>query len=120
MNFLPVDSVLADARVLAERLLPKGLWEIQEASSLRLKARIVLSQEAFVSLFYAPRTRRLDLSLIVSGRRTFGIDNLGGWHCHPTSNPAHHNPTNEPSLSEIFSEMGKAFAEQHLERRGQP
>lgn len=114
MNFLPVHAILDEVRTLASQFLPKGTCEVQEPSFLRPKVRIVLSQDAFIGLFYAPRTMRFDFSLIVAGRRVFGTDNLGGWHCHPAGKPTVHAPIKEPTLGEVFSEMKKVLAEQRI------
>ena len=35
-------------------------------------------------------------SLICEGQRVFGVDNTGGWHIHPCSDPARHDPLVDP------------------------
>jgi hypothetical protein len=68
----------------------------------------------------APWTRRFDFSLIVAGRRAFGIDNLGGRHCHPVGNPTVHATIKEATLGEVFSERKKVLAEQRILLEGTP
>jgi len=45
----------------------------------------------------------IDFALIMEGKRTFGYDNLGGWHKHPVENPEMHKYCEKPDI-EGFSE----------------
>ena len=42
----------------------------------------------------------------------FGIDNLNGWHRHPSGGVKQHEIIEEPTLEEIFSEIKSATAKQ--------
>ena len=45
-------------------------------------------------------------SLICEGQRVFGVDNTGGWHIHPFSDPARHDPLVDPlSFAEFVDEI---------------
>lgn len=86
---------------------PETPLTITERQRYLLKIRIELGQETFIDVFYNPKNERTDFSLIQNNRRIFGYDNLGGWHRHPTEDPASHVPCDEPALDRVFLEIRK-------------
>jgi hypothetical protein len=59
----------------------------------------------FADLYFREETGRTDYALIVSGRRRYGLDNLGGWHEHPLHDPATHVPIDPPSPDEALRKL---------------
>jgi hypothetical protein len=51
-----------------------------------------LASGAFVDAFYIEQTGTTAFALIEQDRRVFGVDNTGGWHVHPLSDPTQHQP----------------------------
>lgn len=82
--------------------LPHCLIEVTEQNSLRLKARVRISLAMFIDIFYAMRTGKISIALVLEGKRVFGIDNLGGWHVHPVGENQAHHRIEEPSLEEAL------------------
>ena len=92
---------------LTGEYFPAAKLETQEINQFRLKIRITLSSTSFIDIFYGVRKTRIDFALIKEGKRTFGIDNLSGWHRHPLNKPDCHEFIKEMSLQEIFSQLAK-------------
>ena len=89
---------------LAGQYFPTSKSELQEATPLRLKMRIMLPSNLFIDIFYGVSKKRIDFALIKATERIFGIDNLNGWHRHPFGGVKQHEAIEEPTLEEIFSE----------------
>ena len=96
---------------LADIYLPHANIQTKEYSKFRLKLRLSLSVDFFIEVFYSPRTDKVSFTLIVDGKRIFGIDNLGGWHRHPIENPSTHVGITEPKLEKIFESIKNAIEE---------
>ncbi len=60
-----------------------------------------LDEDRFIDVFFNERNQRTDLSVIEAGRRVFGYDNLGDWHCHPLGAPDQHEACEEPALADF-------------------
>jgi hypothetical protein len=84
--------------------LPGGDIEITEMSILRLKVRYHIAVSVFIDIFYAVRTEKVSFAVVQKGKRVFGIDNLGDWHCHPFGKPEDHVSIDEPSIEEIAAQ----------------
>jgi hypothetical protein len=76
-----------------------------EVNAFRFKARILLSENYFIDVFYGFSKQRIDFALIQNGRRIYGIDNLGGWHCHPWETEKDHMRINPLSIEEIVANI---------------
>ena len=107
-----VDAFQAKVQALAEQHFPTSKPELQEASPLRLKMRILLSSDLFIDIFYGVSKKRIDFVLIKATERIFGIDNLNGWHRHPFGGVKQHEAIEEPTLEKIFSEIKSVTVEQ--------
>ena len=53
--------------------------------------------------------KRTSFAVVQERERLFGIDNLGGWHCHPLGKPEDHKPIDEPSIEEIVAQCSIAI-----------
>ncbi len=49
--------------------------------------RYHIAVSVFIDIFYAVRTEKVSFAVVQKGKRVFGIDNLGDWHCHPFGKP---------------------------------
>ena len=64
-----------------------------------------LDASSFIDMYCNIENGRFDFSLIQSGRRACGYDNLPEWHYHPVYNPASHIHCKKPTLRQILEEM---------------
>ena len=103
-----VNAFQAKIQDLAGQHFPTSEPELQEANPLQLKMRIVLSSDLFIDIFQSKE--RIAFALIKETERVFGIDNLNGWHRHPSGGVKQHEIIEEPTLEEIFSEIKSATA----------
>lgn len=57
-------------------------------SDFSLIARIGLSSEIFIQIYINTRKQKINLALVISDNRVYGIDKEGGfYHEHPFENP---------------------------------
>lgn len=102
MNVTTFSSLLRQA---AQEVFPQASVRVSIIRATRLKARIELSEEKHVDVFFREETQRIDYALIVARTRVFGLDNLKGWHRHPLGNPDHHIPCPEPTPYEALKQI---------------
>jgi hypothetical protein len=84
--------------------LPGATVQRVDRTIIAVKLRVDLNEDRFIDVFFNSRSQRLDLAVIEHGRRLFGYDNLGGWHCHPPDSPDRHEPCAEPELESFVRE----------------
>jgi len=96
--------------------IPHGQLEIDEMNPVRFKARYHVEASLFIDIFYAIRTGKISFAVIQKGERVFGVDNLGGWHCHPFGKPKDHKPIAKPLIEEIIGQCTTAI--ERLRGRG--
>ena len=89
--------------------IPHGQLEIDEMNPVRFKARYHVEASLFIDIFYAIRTGKISFAVIQKGERVFGVDNLGGWHCHPFGKPKDHKPIAKPLIEEIIGQCTTAI-----------
>ena len=77
--------------------------EVVARTIVAIKLRVDLDEDRFIDVFFNERNRRTDLVLIERGRRVFGYDNLGYWHCHPLAAPDQHEACEEPTSRTSFA-----------------
>jgi len=89
--------------------IPHGQLEIDEMNPVRFKARYHVEASLFIDIFYAIRTGKISFAVVQKSERVFGIDNLGGWHCHAFGNPGNHKPIAQPLIEEIIAQCAAAI-----------
>lgn len=104
-----VSDWLDAARIAAQQFFPNCLYYEQIIRASRVKVRIEIGENIFADLFFREETGRIDYTLIASGERRYGMDNLGGWHEHPLDQPNSHRPVEEPTPGEALRLLRKAF-----------
>jgi len=72
------------------KYFPGSSMQIQVIRSTRVKIRVEIQMAIFLDLFFREETGRVDYTLIQDNERVYGIDNLGGWHEHPSEDPDSH------------------------------
>ncbi len=102
MDITTFSSLLCQA---VQKVFPHATLNVSVIRSTRLKARIELSEERFVDVFFHEETQRTDYALIVARKRVFGLDNLRGWHRHSVENPSQHISCPEPTPQEAMKQI---------------
>jgi hypothetical protein len=92
-----------------QRHFPTARVHVQILRQTRVKVRIEISEHAFIDLFFREETGRVDYSLIMNSARCYGLDNLGGWHEHPVSQPDMHQPISAPTPEEALFRVRRAI-----------
>ncbi|OFV88816.1 MAG: hypothetical protein A3J75_06725 [Acidobacteria bacterium RBG_16_68_9] len=95
------DTFEAAFRAAVAAVLPSATVEVVARTIVAIKLRVDLDEDRFMDVFFNERNRRTDLVLIERGRRVFGYDNLGDWHCHPLAVPDRHEACAEPTLEDF-------------------
>jgi hypothetical protein len=96
------DAFEAAFRATVAAVLPSATVEVVARMLVLIKLRVDLDADRFIDVFFNSRNRRTDLSLIEGGRRVFGYDNLGDWHCHPPEAPELHVACSEPNVGDFI------------------
>ena len=79
---------------------------VRRLTSTSISLRISIASGGFVDAFYNEQTDTMAFAFIREGQRLFGVDNTGGWHIHPFSDPASHDPLADPlSFAEFVDEI---------------
>ena len=89
-------------RAAVAAVFPSAAVEVVARTIIVVKLRIELDEDRFIDVFFNSRNGRADLTLMDSGRRAFGYDNLGGWHCHPPDAPDRHDACAEPDIEDFL------------------
>jgi len=100
-----VESFLQELEILKQELFPDTRLEIVYIRFDRASIRMHIDARHLIDIYCNVENGRFDLSLIDSGRRVFGYDNLSEWHYHPVHNPASHIPCDEPTLRQVLEEI---------------
>lgn len=95
------DTFEAAFRAAVAAVLPSATVEVVARTVVTIKLPVDVDEDRFIDVFFNERNRRTDLSLIEGGRRVFGYDNLGDWHCHPLAAPERHEACVEPTLEDF-------------------
>ena len=79
---------------------------VRRLTSTSISLRVSIATGGFVDAFYNEQTDTMAFAFIREGQRLFGVDNTGGWHVHPFSDPARHDPLADPlSFAEFVDEI---------------
>lgn len=84
---------------------------VRRLTSTSVNMRVSVVSGGYVDAFYNEQTDTTAFAFIRAGQRVFGVDNTGGWHIHPFSDPSRHDRLNSPlSFADFVHEI-----EQHLQ-----
>ena len=71
-------------------------------TDVTLLCRFGITPDVFIQVYVNTRKEKLNLALIVSGNRIYGVDKEGGfYHEHPLDNPGSHKKTHAMGLEEF-------------------
>ena len=71
-------------------------------TEVTLLSRFGLSVDIFIELYVNLKKQKINLALIVSGNRIYGIDKEGGfYHEHPFKNPEGHIKTEQIGIEDF-------------------
>ncbi|HQI87730.1 MAG TPA: hypothetical protein PKV20_24440 [Anaerolineae bacterium] len=77
----------------------------------RLKTRVDLEKGCHVDIFFREETQRIDYTLICGDMRLFGLDNLKGWHYHPSAEPSQHVPCAAPTPMQALEQIRDVYVQ---------
>jgi len=101
-----VEDFLSELEALKQELFPEARLEIVYSRFNRASIRMHLDASSFIDMYCNVENGRFDFSLIQSGKRVCGYDNLFDWHHHPVYDPVSHIPCKEPTLRHVLEEIG--------------
>jgi hypothetical protein len=78
---------------------------LTEKRKISLEARIKISEEIFIEVYYNILSDKKSFALIKNNQRIFGYDNYRYWHLHPLNSVTAHIPCEEPSIEKVFEEI---------------
>lgn len=90
---------------ITKRKFPDANITITEKRKITLEARIKVSEEVFIEVYYNMFSDKKSFALIRDGQRIFGYDNYKFWHVHPWNRVATHLPCEEPTIEKVFEEI---------------
>ena len=67
-----------------------GVPILRRLTPTSINLRLDVTVGGFVDIVYNERSGATSYTLIRAHRRAFGVDNTGGWHRHPASDPDRH------------------------------
>ena len=87
-------------------------YDIRTLDNAVLKARVYLTIDAFVDVYFNPTNGACSYTLVQDKRRIYGADNaFVGWHIHPFENPDEHRLCNEVRFHEFLNAVGQWMSE---------
>lgn len=85
---------------------------VRRLTATAISLRVAIQSVGFVDAFYNEQTATTAFALIREGQRAFGVDNAGGWHVHPFSDPQRHDPLpGSLSFAEFVAEIEQWLAQ---------
>ena len=91
-----IEDFLQDVVVGQKRFFPEAHLVILERIPFYVKARITRNNMRFIEIRLNSRNKKQSFTLVESGKRIAGFDNLNGWHLHPFGNPDSHKKVSAP------------------------
>ena len=90
---------------IAKRKFPDASITLREKRSITVEARVKVSEEIFIEVYYNILSDKKSFALVKNNQRIFGYDNYKYWHVHPQNNVTAHIPCEEPSAEKVFEEI---------------
>ena len=95
-----IEEITQTVQDVSERYGLKLLYI--DFTDITLIARISVTFEIFMHIYANTKKDKLNLSLVVSEERIYGIDKEGGfYHEHPFRNPSHHIETKQMDIEDF-------------------
>lgn len=95
-----IEDIILTVQDVSERYGLKLLY--LDFTDTTLIARIAFSPKIFIQIYANTRKDKLNLSLVVSEERIYGIDKEGGfYHEHPFRNPSRHIETKQTDIEDF-------------------
>ncbi len=90
---------------IAKRKFPDASITLTEKRKITVEARVRISEEVFIEIYYNILSNKKSFALIKNNQRIFGYDNYKYWHVHPRNSAADHVLCEEPSVEKVFEEI---------------
>ena len=102
---MDLNQLLEGRKNASKKFFPLVTLQYEIVRNIHLYVRITFQQDLFIDIYANSETERKDFALIHKNERTYGVDNLKGWHYHPFGEIGKHLPCKEPSVEEVFENM---------------
>jgi len=89
----------------ARRQFPEASIILTEKRKITIEARVKISEEIFIEVYYNTLNDKKSFALIKNNQRIFGYDNYKYWHVHPHNNVTTHVLCEEPPIERVFEEI---------------
>ena len=90
---------------IAKRKFPDASIALSEKREITVEARVMISEEIFIEIYYNILSNKKSFALIKKHQRIFGYDNYKYWHVHPRNSAAEHVLCEEPPVEKVFEEI---------------
>lgn len=91
---MKIEDIVQTIKIVADKFRLKLLYI--DHTDITVISRIGLSPEIFIQIYANVKKEKLNMTLVVSGERIYGIDKEGGfYHEHPFENPLLHINTEQ-------------------------
>ncbi len=89
----------------AKRKFPDASITLTEKRKITVEARVKISEEIFIEIYYNTLSDKKSFALIQNNQRIFGYDNYKYWHVHPRNSVTDHVLCKEPSIEKVLNEI---------------
>ncbi|MBL7065133.1 MAG: hypothetical protein ISS49_13130 [Anaerolineae bacterium] len=106
---MTADEFETKLRSALRTYFPDAKVTIKVQRGVLVDARIRLSDDLFIDVYFHALTQKHAYALIYRQQRRMGYDNYKFWHRHPLENPQKHEPCEPPTVEAVMAEMVKAI-----------
>lgn len=99
----------AELRSALRTYFPDAATTIEVRRGVLVEARVYLSDDLFIDVYFHALTRKYPYALIYQQQRRMGYDNYKFWHRHPLEDPQKHEPCEPPTVEVVMAEMAEAI-----------
>ena len=90
---------------IAKHKFPDASIALSEKRKITVEARVEISEEIFIEIYYNILSNKKSFALIKNNQRIFGYDNYKYWHVHPRNSVTDHVLCEEPPVEKVFEEI---------------
>lgn len=106
---MTADEFEAELRSALRMYFPDAETTIEVRRGVLVEARVCLSDDLFIDVYFHALTQKHAYALIYRQQRRMGYDNYKFWHRHPLERPHQHEPCDPPAVETVVAEMARAI-----------
>jgi hypothetical protein len=94
---------------------------VRRLTATSISLRVGIISGGFIDAFFNEKTDTTAFAFVRNDRRINGVDNAGGCHVHPFSDPARHHPLGGPvSFGEFVDEIERFMSHRIISLKDDP